>query len=113
GPHRYQELFEAGVEVCLGTDSILNLDTPDRISPLDDARLIYRRDGFDPQRLLSMCTSSAAAAVGLDPRRFLVAEGAELAALAAVPADTRAGDPAGRVLESDSAPELLFVRSES
>ncbi|MEL6330182.1 MAG: amidohydrolase family protein, partial [Planctomycetota bacterium] len=41
GPHRYQELFEAGVEVCLGTDSILNLDTPDRISPLDDARLIY------------------------------------------------------------------------
>lgn len=83
GPHRYRDLLAAGVNVCLGTDSIINLDTPGRISPLDDARLLARRDGADPRTLLAMLTLHGAAALGLDPARYELSPGS-IAGLAAV-----------------------------
>lgn len=65
--HPWQSLHEAGIQVCLGTDSLLCLDTPDRLSVLDDMRLLFQRDGVDAGLLLAMATSHGAGALDLDP----------------------------------------------
>ncbi len=62
--HPWAMLRSAGVNVCLGTDSLLCLDTPDRISVLDDMRLLMQRDGVDALTLLAMATIDGAAALG-------------------------------------------------
>ena len=117
GPHRYREMLAAGVNVCLGTDSMINLDTPDRISPLDDARLLFRRDGADARVLLDMLTRGGARALGLDPDAFVLRPGAAPAGIVAVPiTDQQArptGSVAGAVLGSRSAPRLLCIGTES
>ena len=68
--HRYRAMRAAGVNVCLGTDSALNLDTPDRISTVDDLRLLMRRDQLPLSDALEMATVAGARALGLDPSRW-------------------------------------------
>jgi cytosine/adenosine deaminase-related metal-dependent hydrolase len=111
GPHRYREMLEAGVNVSLGTDSIVNLDTPDRISVLDDARLLVRRDGLDARTAFAMMTTRGAAALGLDPDAFRFRPGASPVGVAAVPVG--GGNPDASVFKSDEAPEILLMRSDS
>ncbi|MDP7069862.1 MAG: amidohydrolase family protein [Phycisphaerales bacterium] len=81
-PHPWLALREAGLTVCLGTDSLLCLDTPERISVLDDMRLLYRRDGVDPMILLEMATIAGADA--LEIPRAAVSLGPSVAGLVAV-----------------------------
>ncbi|MDP7029825.1 MAG: amidohydrolase family protein [Phycisphaerales bacterium] len=81
--HPWAALRAAGVRVGLGTDSLLCLDTPDRISVLDDMRLLRRRDGVDGLTLLDMATRSGADV--LDLRPDLVRLGPQVAGLLAVP----------------------------
>lgn len=119
GRHRYADMLAAGVRVVLGTDSILNLPlgpggAPPAMSTLEEARLLWRRDGdsrgrLPARRLLAMATTDAAAALGLDPSAFDLSPG-PLAGLVAVPVGaTRAEhDPARRVLESTLPARLLF-----
>ncbi|MFT3686509.1 MAG: amidohydrolase family protein [Phycisphaerales bacterium] len=85
GPHRYREMLAAGVTVALGTDSIVNLDTPDRISVWDEMRLLARRDGTDPVKLLAMGTVNGAAALRRDKALFTLARLGPLAGLLAIP----------------------------
>jgi cytosine/adenosine deaminase-related metal-dependent hydrolase len=68
--HRYRAMRAAGVNVCLGTDSALNLDTPDRITTLDDLRLLMRRDQLPLSDALEMATVAGARALGLDASRW-------------------------------------------
>tara|TARA_B100000959_G_scaffold262712_1_gene301412 strand:- start:2494 stop:3657 length:1164 start_codon:yes stop_codon:yes gene_type:complete len=63
--HRWQEMIDAGVRVSIGTDSLLCLDTPDRISVIDELRFLYQRDYPDPLQLLAMGTIHGAAGLGL------------------------------------------------
>ncbi len=76
GPHRYREMLAAGVNVALGTDSIVNLPAesadPARggISVLDEMRFLHRRDGTDPKVLLGMGTVNGARALGLHAASF-------------------------------------------
>lgn len=76
GEHRYRELLKLGINVCLGTDSIINLPMeqatgPDgRISPLDDARLLFDRDGTDATVLLEMLTTRGARALAMGEEMF-------------------------------------------
>ncbi len=78
GPHPYRELLAAGVSVCLGTDSIINLP-PDQaargITPWHDARLLVCRDELDHQSALEAMTTAGAVALGLDPSRYTLAAG--------------------------------------
>lgn len=70
GPHRYRAMLEAGVNVCLGTDSLVSCPGgTGRLSPLDEARLLHARDGADPLALLAMCTTRGARALGIDEDR--------------------------------------------
>ncbi|MFN0012689.1 MAG: amidohydrolase family protein [Phycisphaerales bacterium] len=76
GPHRYREMLAAGMNVALGTDSIVNLppgsDDPHtgRIGVLDEMRFLHQRDGTDARTLLAMGTTNAARVLGLSPEPF-------------------------------------------
>ncbi len=104
GGHRYREMLDAGIPVALGTDSVINLDLSgvgQRITPLDDARLLYERDGMDARVLLGMITTTPARLLGLPTELFTFSEG-KLAGIAAV--DVRGTDasldPIDRVFAS-------------
>jgi aminodeoxyfutalosine deaminase len=74
--HRYREMLDRGINVALGTDSILCLDTPDRISVLDEMRLLLHRDSVDPHTLLRMATVNGARTLGIDPKNVTFSSGA-------------------------------------
>ena len=111
GPHRFEEMLDAGVNVCLGTDSIVNLDTLDRISPLDDARLLARTTDAGARTLLSMMTTRGASALGLDPDWYRFRDAGPIAGIVAVPVGHGLPGgvaPAAAVLGSAGTPELLM-----
>ena len=111
GPHRYRDMLAAGVPVCLGTDSIVNLDTPDRISVLDEMRLLHRRDGTDARTLLAMSTVRGAAALGLDPGLVSLSPGPILG-LIGIPIRAPSTDPWADAMNGKSAPEYPIVSQE-
>jgi aminodeoxyfutalosine deaminase len=120
GPHRYRDMLSAGINVCLGTDSIINLpnEAADAarggISVLDEARFLYRRDSTDPAMLLGMMTTRGARALGLPAAEFRFGEvGLECSprGLVAVRVGGGTGDRLNRVISGSGVPELLFLRT--
>jgi cytosine/adenosine deaminase-related metal-dependent hydrolase len=114
GPHRYADMDRAGVNVCLGTDSLVNLPPsaadPARggMSVLDEMRLLHRRDGTRGELLLRMGTVNGARALGLDERAWALRAGAEVAGLLLIRVNDRgAADPLAGALKSDTPPVLL------
>jgi aminodeoxyfutalosine deaminase len=103
--HRYRDMAHAGINVAIGTDSILCLDTPDRLSPLDELRLLFRRDGGDPRDLIRMATVNGARALGLDADRFRLRPGA-IAGVLAIPS-LDGGDAVRSALSTADPPEWL------
>ena len=85
GPHPFEKMLEAGINVCLGTDSIVNLDTPDRITTLDDIRLLSTRDGTNMHTLLKMTTTNPARALNLNPAQFTLTKDSTPAGLITLP----------------------------
>jgi len=83
-------MLELGVNVCLATDSIVNIppDQAERISPLDDARLLHAREKPDASTLLRMITLNPARALGLDADRYRLRPGPVAGLVAADVADT-------------------------
>lgn len=113
GPHRYGDMLKAGINVALGTDSIVNLPASSTtISVLDEARLLFRRDGADPVTLLRMATLNGAAALELDPARFRWLPGQPIAGIVAIEIRTAGNKPDAHpfalCLESDQSPILLW-----
>ncbi len=99
GGHRYRDMLAAGVNVCLGTDSIV-CQAPDEAQPLGilpQMRLLHRRDGADADTLLAMATVRGRAALQLPERDATLAVGSS-ALFTAVPFDT--GDPADPLLQA-------------
>jgi aminodeoxyfutalosine deaminase len=64
--HRYQDMIEAGVNVCIGTDSIIcqPADEPQPLGVLPQVRHLYQRDKTDVDLLLTMATINGAIALG-------------------------------------------------
>ena len=73
--HNWKAMLNFGINVALGTDSLLCLNTPDRISILDDMRLLYHQDDICPKKLFEMGTINGAKALGLDPSLVLLTPG--------------------------------------
>jgi len=66
--HRYREMLAAGINVCLGTDSIVcaGPDDPQPLGLLSAMRRLFQRDQTDPQLLLDMATTRGARALRLE-----------------------------------------------
>lgn len=63
-PHRFGDMLDAGVNVCVGTDSLASNPT---LSILDELRFLHKKyPDMDCARLLEMGTLSGARALGLD-----------------------------------------------
>lgn len=107
GPHRYRDMLRAGINVCLGTDSIVNLppDESDRLSTLDEMRFLFRRDATDPLTLLQMATTNGAHALRLEPALFLLRGRHPIAGLIAL--DLAHTDPSLPILERAMLPSPL------
>lgn len=109
--HRYREMIDAGINVCLGTDSIIcqpaGEDQPLGILP--QMRLLYERDRTDPDLLLKMATVNGAKALGLpsDYATLLPGAPAHLLAVPVSAADQQ--DPLKQVLREGQAVEVLHV----
>jgi cytosine/adenosine deaminase-related metal-dependent hydrolase len=102
--HQYREMLARGINVALGTDGLLCLDTPDRISVLDEMRLLYRRDGTGATTLLRMATIAGAEALDLEPGHFMIRPG-PTAGLIGLPFDHDSDrNPLEQVLLRDEAP---------
>ncbi|MCX5661583.1 MAG: amidohydrolase family protein [Planctomycetota bacterium] len=103
--HRYRDMLAAGVNVCLGTDSILcqPAGEPQPLGLLPAMRRLHRRDGVDGQALLAMATWRGLVAMfGPGAREWASLRPGAPAMLAAVridPAD--ATDALTQVLRSD------------
>jgi cytosine/adenosine deaminase-related metal-dependent hydrolase len=111
GPHRYRDMLAAGINVCLGTDSIINQPAgTNRLSTLDEMRFLFRRDKTDAVTLLRMATVNGAKALGLKEEHFAFTPGSHIAGIVAVPFTPTPGlSPLEAALSCDSAPELKLI----
>ena len=117
GPHRYQAMLDAGIQVCLGADSVASLPpeasdpAAGAFGPLAEARLLYTRDAAQPGELLKMITTTPAAALGLDPADFTLRPGGRPAGLVLVQRSN--SSPPSSAVEgvfASSAPPRLIAR---
>lgn len=119
GPHRYRDMIAAGINVALGTDSLVNLPpaaaatAPEGgrgMSILDEMRVLWRRDRTEARVLLAMGTSNGARALNL-PDSFRFEAGSMVAGLVGVQIDPgredRGGEPIEWAMESSAPSQLL------
>lgn len=104
--HRYRDMIEAGVNVCLGTDSIICHGT---LSILDEMRLLYQRDRTDPQLLLKMATVNGMRGLQMDEADATFAPGATAGLIAIRYDDTSGADPLEQVLGAEKTPEIRVI----
>ncbi len=105
--HRYREMLAAGINVALATDSLAS--TPD-LSPLNEARFVYRRDRTSPQVLLEMITANAARALGMEESRGSLTAGK---AADFVSFDLpSAADPLAALLQSTDSPSTVYLAGQ-
>lgn len=105
GRHRYRDMLRAGIEVALGTDSVINLPRPD-LSVWEEMKVLRRRDGVAGETLLRMATIGGARALGLDQSAFEISPGAMLAGLVAV---RHAGGGLDAALAGEDSPVALLL----
>lgn len=105
--HRYRQMIERGINVALGTDSLVCLETADRLSVIDEMRLLYRRDGADPLLLMRMATINGALALGFDSRLVQLLAGPSAGVIALKFDPRKSTDPMQQVLLSASPPRWI------
>lgn len=121
GPHPWLRILESGGRVCIATDSIINIPPAqaDRISPLDDARRVFREmrlwkpaeDRLFASYLIRMITSEGAKALTMNQGLFNLRPGPILGLVAV---EVEEGIISRRLpmvaaLESDAPPELIAL----
>lgn len=110
--HRYRDMLEAGVNVCLGTDSII-CQPPNELQPMSilaQMRWLYRRDRTDPETLLRMATINGTRALQMTESHASLRPGtyASITAVTIDPNDPT--DPLIQALENDSPIEpILYI----
>lgn len=113
--HRYRDMLAAGVNVCLGTDSIVcqsaQTDGTDQLlGILPQMRYLYRRDRVAPDVLLKMATINGLLALSLPEKLATLSKGAP-AQLVAVPIDGGdSTDPLTQVLENNKPAQMINVK---
>ena len=107
--HSFRSMLEAGVNVCLGTDSLVSNDS---LSILDEMRFLHGQyPNFPVETLLKMGTINGAIALGWQDRIGRLTIGME-ADLTAVPLTGDNSNPLTDIFESDTRPQLTIVRGK-
>lgn len=106
-PHRFRDMLAAGVNVCLGTDSLASNPS---LSILAELRFLRRRHAdVDGAALLEMATVRGARALGLpDTGRLAPGHRADLTVIPLHPDQPR--DPVENILTSTLQPAATFVQ---
>jgi len=110
-PHRFIEMLDRGIKVCIGTDSQASNET---LSILDEMRFLHSRNPSPaPEMLLTMGTLNGARALQMQAQVGSLESG-KRADFAVVPycADVPS-DPVVNLLESTSMPSFVFVDGRS
>ena len=104
--HPWRQLLEAGVNVCLGTDSLASSPS---LSVLDEMRFLFARAGdADPRRILEMGTSRGARALGLEGETGDLAAGRR-ADLVVVGPVAEAADPLAAILGGEGSVHRVIL----
>ncbi len=103
--HPFKRLLDAGVNVCLGTDSLASNQS---LSILDEMRFLHRRHPELPgPTLLKMATINGAVALRLNDVGLIAPD--YQADLIAVPLTQSSSDPLTDLLRSETQPTLTMV----
>jgi aminodeoxyfutalosine deaminase len=110
--HPYLKMLDAGVNVCLGTDSILCQppDEPQPLGILPQMRFLYRRDGTDPGVLLTMATINGLRALDLDEALATLRPGTPTNLIAVQIDEDNPADPLAQALENNNLAEVVDER---
>lgn len=107
--HRFAEMLDRGVNVCLGTDSLASNYS---LSILDEMRYLYRQNpALAPATVMAMATTNAARAIGWDGQIGSICPG-KFADLVAVPLPKGCVDPLRSVLTSDAGVSAVFINGQ-
>ncbi len=109
-PHRFADMLAAGVNVCIGTDSLASNPS---LSVLDELRFLNRSGcGISPAQLLKMASINGAEAMGLSASVGSIAPG-KFADFCIVPLNPLDNASAIRaLLECDQLPAAVYVAGE-
>ena len=107
--HSFRSMMEAGINVCLGTDSLVSNDS---LSILDEMRFLHKQyPDFSVETLLKMGTLNGAVALGWQDKIGRLTDGME-ADLTAVPLTGDHSNPLSDIFESNTQPRLTIVRGK-
>lgn len=108
--HRYRDLMAAGVNVCLGTDSVVCQPSGEHqpLGILGQMRYLFRRDGTDPVKLLAMATINGGKALGLVARSATLQPGSPASIISVPFDDDDPTDPLTQVLKNRYPVQLLM-----
>ena len=109
-PHRYRDMLNRGINVCVGTDSLASNDS---LSVLDELRFLRRQgERISGEMLLTMGTIAAARALGLEAEVGSL-EAGKRADLVVVPlADPGADDPVENLLSGGTTPSAVYLAGQ-
>lgn len=105
-PHRYRDMLKAGVNVCIGTDSLASAPS---LSILEELRFMRQIDAITPDAaLLEMGTIRGARALGLD-RELGSLEVGKRADFVVFPNPEGSADPVDALLHEQSHPMATYL----
>jgi cytosine/adenosine deaminase-related metal-dependent hydrolase len=110
--HRYREMLDRGVNVALGTDSIVCVpesnEPSQQLSVLGEMRFLHARDATDAQLLLKMGTMNGAQGLGFDTELVTMRNG-PCAGILAIEVDRRdSRKPLEQALSNNKPPRWLM-----
>ncbi len=102
----YEELYKAGINVCLGTDSLASSPS---LNMFDEMRVFWlRHPAVPPWRILRMATMGGAKALGLAGLAGCLSQGSA-ADLVAIPADPSVHDPYAAAVSFEGKPVCVYA----
>ncbi|HSW44359.1 MAG TPA: amidohydrolase family protein [Phycisphaerae bacterium] len=107
-PHRWRDMLERGINVCVGTDSLASNDS---LSVLEELRFLHRQSpATNPETLLRMGTLGGARALGVETTCGSLSPG-KSADFVTIPLKQPVGiHPFVDVLESFAPPSAVYLR---
>lgn len=110
-PHRYRDMLDRSINVCLGTDSLASNDT---LSILDELRILRVVDEDLPgDLLLELATIRAARALGCEGRMGAIRTGYRADFVAVPLGDLSTNQPVEDILRSNTSPRNVVVAGRS